>query len=92
MLLVPLPRFQFLCLRGELPLIINEELKLAEAERAEVRNNGVPVPITVRNAWADNPVWNLISADDLPVTPFRRSDFPLSTADIEAPGQLLPTR
>ena len=35
----------------------------------------VAAPTAVRYAWADNPVCNLFSFDDLPVTPFR-SDTP----------------
>jgi len=35
----------------------------------------VAAPTAVRYAWADNPVCNLFSSDDLPVTPFR-SDTP----------------
>ncbi|MCX8497709.1 MAG: hypothetical protein ORN51_16125 [Akkermansiaceae bacterium] len=39
----------------------------------------VAAPIAVRYAWADNPVCNLYSAADLPVTPFRTDDFPMIT-------------
>lgn len=56
------------------------------ATGAVVGNNDVVVsspevaaPIAVRYAWADNPVCNLYSAADLPVTPFRTDDFPMIT-------------
>ena len=56
------------------------------ATGAVVGNNDVVVsspevaaPIAVRYAWADNPVCNLYSAADLPVTPFRTDDFQMIT-------------
>jgi len=36
-------------------------------------------PVSVRFAWADNPVANVYSAEGLPVTPFRTDDFPMIT-------------
>jgi sialate O-acetylesterase len=35
----------------------------------------VPKPLAVRYAWADNPVVNLYSNEDLPLTPFRTDDW-----------------
>jgi sialate O-acetylesterase len=45
----------------------------------EVTSPEVKSPVAVRYAWADNPVCNLFSDADLPVTPFRTDDFPLTT-------------
>ncbi len=36
-------------------------------------------PIAVRYAWADNPVANMRSYENLPMTPFRTDDFPMVT-------------
>jgi len=38
---------------------------------AKVKN-----PVAVRYAWADNPICNLHSKEDLPATPFRSDDWP----------------
>lgn len=46
----------------------------------EVWSDRVPAPLAVRYAWADNPVCNLVSAEGLPLTPFRTDDFPYTTA------------
>ena len=39
----------------------------------------VPDPITVRYAWAVNPVANLYAGSGLPATPFRSDNFPAIT-------------
>jgi hypothetical protein len=39
----------------------------------------VPRPVAVRYAWADNPDFNLVSKDGLPVAPFRTDDWPGNT-------------
>jgi len=44
--------------------------------RIEVSADGVPDPVAVRYAWADNPVCNMYSGAGLPLTPFRTDDFP----------------
>jgi sialate O-acetylesterase len=44
--------------------------------RIAVWSDGVPEPVAVRYAWADNPVCNMYSAAGLPLTPFRTDDFP----------------
>ncbi len=48
--------------------------------RVEVSAEAVPTPVSVRYGWADNPVCNLFSQDDLPLTPFRTDDWPGVTA------------
>lgn len=47
------------------------QAKIAGKDRVEVSSPGVPQPVAVRYAWADNPVCNLYTTDGLPVTPFR---------------------
>ena len=42
---------------------------------------GIAAPVAARYAWADNPVCNLYNKADLPASPFRTDDFPLSTRD-----------
>jgi sialate O-acetylesterase len=45
-----------------------------------VWSKGVPAPVAVRYAWADNPVANLYNSDGLPASPFRTDDWPGVTA------------
>ena len=52
---------------------IEEDTLLVHAET-------VPNPVSVRYAWADNPVCNLINGDGLPASPFRTDDEPGLTA------------
>jgi sialate O-acetylesterase len=59
----------------------------AEASLSPKANNQVIVssakvknPVAVRYAWADNPICNLHSKEDLPATPFRSDDWPGLTA------------
>ena len=52
-----------------------------EGETVVVHSPDVAQPVAVRYAWAGNPVCNLYNGADLPASPFRTDDFPLSTAD-----------
>jgi sialate O-acetylesterase len=45
-----------------------------------VWGKGVPAPVAVRYAWADNPAANLYNSDGLPASPFRTDDWPGVTA------------
>ncbi|MCE0499383.1 MAG: sialate O-acetylesterase [Methylacidiphilales bacterium] len=46
-----------------------------------VSSKDVAAPVAVRYAWADNPAGcNLYNKEDLPASPFRTDDWPLSTA------------
>lgn len=54
--------------------------KIVGNDKVEVWSDKVAAPVAVRYAWADNPIANLFSKDDLPVTPFRTDDFPMITA------------
>jgi len=47
-----------------------------------VWSDQVPQPAAVRYAWDGNPTCNLYNGADLPASPFRTDDFPLSTADV----------
>ncbi len=50
------------------------------ASKVEVWADSISDPVSVRYAWADNPVCNLYSRDGLPVTPFRTDDWDGVTA------------
>jgi sialate O-acetylesterase len=50
--------------------------KLVGKNKVEVWADTVSEPVAVRYAWADNPVCNLYSREELPVTPFRTDDWP----------------
>jgi len=49
--------------------------KILPDGRIEVSSPSVPKPLAVRYAWADNPVVNLYSNQDFPLTPFRTDDW-----------------
>jgi len=51
-----------------------------DGETVIVDASGVPAPVSVRYAWADNPTCNLVSKAGLPVPPFRTDDLPYVTA------------
>ncbi len=65
---------------GEDKKFVNATARIANTNTVLVSSDSVPKPIAVRYAWADNPICNLYSADDLPATPFRTDDFPMVTA------------
>jgi sialate O-acetylesterase len=46
-----------------------------------VSSPDVPQPVAVRYAWDGAPTCNLYNGADLPASPFRTDDFPLSTAN-----------
>ncbi len=45
-------------------------------DKVEVTCAAVPNPVAIRYAWAENPVANLRSRENLPVDPFRTDDWP----------------
>ena len=61
---------------GEDQRFVWAEAKILEDGRIEVWSDGVPEPVAVRYAWADNPVCNLYDRAGLPCTPFRTDDWP----------------
>jgi sialate O-acetylesterase len=66
---------------GEDKKFFNAEAKILPDGKIEVSSSNVEQPASVRYAWADNPICNLYSLDDLPLTPFRTDDWPGVTAD-----------
>ncbi len=61
---------------GEDRKFVNAAAKILPDGRIEVSSEAVPAPVAVRYAWANNPVCNLYSNDDLPLTPFRTDQWP----------------
>ncbi len=55
--------------------------KIIDGGKIEVSSDKVEKPASVRYGWSDNPVCNMYSADDLPLTPFRTDDWPGVTAE-----------
>lgn len=52
-----------------------------DGNRVVVSSKDVAEPVSVRYAWADNPVCNMFSGAGLPLTPFRTDDWPGITAE-----------
>lgn len=65
---------------GEDKKFVSASARIANTNTVLVSSDAVPKPVAVRYAWADNPICNLYSSDDLPATPFRSDDFPMITA------------
>ena len=68
--------------------IAGEDKKFVSADAAilkdgsiEVSSSAVADPVSVRYAWADNPVCNMYDSAGLPMTPFRTDDWPGVTAN-----------
>lgn len=76
---VPTPRG--FTLAGEDRVFHPAVAKILPDGRIEVTSEAVPKPVAVRYAWANNPIVNLYSTDDLPLTPFRTDDWPGVTFD-----------
>ncbi len=66
---------------GEDKKFVNAKAKILPDGRVEVSAESVKAPVAVRYAWADNPICNLYSQTDLPLTPFRTDDWPGVTAN-----------
>lgn len=66
---------------GEDKKFVNAKAKILKDGRIEVSAESVTNPVAVRYGWADNPICNLYSLTDLPLTPFRTDDWPGITAD-----------
>ena len=60
---------------GEDKVFHSAAAKILPDGRIEVSSPSVPKPLAVRYAWADNPVVNLYSNQDFPLTPFRTDDW-----------------
>lgn len=59
------------------------EAKILDGGKIRVSSSKVSKPMSVRYAWADNPICNMYSKAGLPLTPFRTDDWPGTTADKE---------
>jgi sialate O-acetylesterase len=44
-----------------------------------LRSDSVPRPVAVRYGWNDHPLLNLVNSDDLPASPFRTDNWPVTT-------------
>ena len=54
----------------------NAEAKILEDGRVQVSSASVADPVSVRYAWAQNPICNMFADNGLPLTPFRTDDWP----------------
>lgn len=61
---------------GEDKQFVPAEARIINSNQVEVWSDQVEKPVSVRYAWADNPVCNMYSRDGLPMTPFRTDDWP----------------
>ncbi|KLU04948.1 Sialic acid-specific 9-O-acetylesterase [Rhodopirellula islandica] len=61
---------------GEDQKFVHAQAKIVGKDTIEVSADSVETPVSVRYAWADNPVCNVQSLEGLPVTPFRTDDWP----------------
>lgn len=60
---------------GEDKKFVWAQAKIRDDGRVEVWSDAVADPQSVRYAWADNPVCNMFTVSDLPLTPFRTDDW-----------------
>jgi len=72
---------QGFAIAGEDRKWVAAEAKIVAPDQIAVSSKGVPAPVAVRYAWADNPVCNVYSQVGLPLTPFRTDDWKGVTAD-----------
>ena len=61
----------------------NADAKILEDGRVQVSSASVAEPVSVRYAWAQNPICNMFADNGLPLTPFRTDDWPGATAGKE---------
>ncbi len=54
-----------------------------EGKKVVVWSDKVSDPVAVRYAWADNPVCNMFTTENLPLTPFRTDEWPGVTINAE---------
>jgi sialate O-acetylesterase len=65
-----------LTIAGEDKKFVPAQGKILSNDTLLVWSDQVKDPVSVRYAWADNPVCNLQNRTALPVTPFRTDDWP----------------
>lgn len=66
---------------GEDQKFVIAQAKVAGNDTIVVWSDQVKNPVSVRYAWADNPVCNVQNKTGLPLTPFRTDDWPGVTID-----------
>jgi sialate O-acetylesterase len=54
---------------------------IVDGDTVVVSSKQVPHPKAVRYAWANNPVCNLYNKANLPASPFRTDDWPITSSD-----------
>lgn len=54
---------------------VKANAKIVDQQTIEVWSDSISEPVSVRYAWADNPIANVQSKDGLPLTPFRTDDW-----------------
>ena len=60
---------------GEDKKFVNAKARILGKDKIEVSADGV-TPVSVRYAWADNPICNVFNMEGLPLTPFRTDTWP----------------
>ena len=68
-------------LSGEDRKFVWAEARIEGKNEVVVLSEKVPNPVTVRYAWSDNPVCNLMNREGLPAPSFRTDDWPGATRD-----------
>ena len=61
---------------GEDKKFVKAQAKIISSNQMEIWSDNIQNPVSVRYAWADNPICNMYSRDGLPMTPFRTDDWP----------------
>ncbi|MDF1756493.1 MAG: sialate O-acetylesterase [Verrucomicrobiales bacterium] len=64
---------------GEDKVWHNAKATIVDKDTVKVWAEGEDAPVAVRYAWAENPVANLRTRENLPVDPFRTDDWKVST-------------
>lgn len=77
------PQPQGFAVAGKDRKFVWADAKILPDGRIEVSSAAVAEPVAVRYGWADNPVVNMYSQTDLPLTPFRTDDWDGITKDKE---------
>ena len=68
---------------GEDRVFVPATARIVAGNNIEVWSDNVQNPVSVRYAWADNPVCNVQNTAGLPMTPFRTDDWKGITAGVE---------
>ena len=68
---------------GEDKKFYNAKATILPDGRIQVSAPEVPKPVSVRYAWAQNPICNMFANNGLPLNPFRTDDWPGVTAKNE---------